>query len=122
MQQVFLFERSILKIFLHRVHLHHAVADWSTCRKHRPSATGNLVQIANFHIQVAGFHRLRLTDTAHIPHLRECGEVFIVMCLVHKQPINTQFFKSYKVIFTALIIQLVQFCLHHFLRAFQLLN
>ena len=88
-QQVFLFERSILKIFLHRVHLHHAVADWGARRKYCASATSNLVQITAFHIQITGFHRLRLTDTAHIPHLRKCGKVFIVMCLVHKQSINT---------------------------------
>ena len=44
------------------------------------------------------------------------------MCLVHKQSINTQFFKGNKVIFSALVVQLIQLCLHCFLRAFQLLD
>ena len=122
MQQIFLFQRPVLKILLHRVQLHHAVTDWSARRKYCSSATSNLVQITDFHIQVTGFHCLRLTDTAHIPHLRKCGKVFIVMCLVHKQSISTQFFKGNKVIFSALVVQLIQLCLHCFLRAFQLLD
>ena len=44
------------------------------------------------------------------------------MCLVHKQSISTQFFKGNKVIFSALVVQLIQLCLHCFLRAFQLLD
>ena len=44
------------------------------------------------------------------------------MCLVHKRSINTQFFKGNKVIFSALVVQLIQLCLHCFLRAFQLLD
>ena len=122
MQQIFLFQRSILKILLHCIQLYHAIADWSTRCKHCTSAACYLVQIANFHIQVTGFQSLRLTDTAHIPHLRKCGKVFIVMCLVHKQSISTQFFKGNKVIFSALVVQLIQLCLHCFLRAFQLLD
>ena len=122
MQQISLFQRSILKILLHCIQLYHAIADWSTRCKHCTSAACYLVQITDFHIQITGFHCLRLTDTAHIPHLRECGEVFIVMCLVHKQSISTQFFKGNKVIFSALVVQLIQLCLHCFLRAFQLLD
>ena len=115
-------QRSVLEIFLHGVHLHHAVGDGCAGSKHNASAAGQLVQIPALHIQVAGLHRLGLADAAHIPHFCKCGEVFIVMRLIDEDTVNAQLFKGHHIILAGLIVKLVQLLLDRFLGSLQLFD
>lgn len=72
------------------------------------AASGQLVQIPTLHIEVARLHRFRLADTAHVPHFRERGEVFVVVCLVNEDTVNAQLFKRHDIILSGLVIQLIE--------------
>ena len=44
------------------------------------------------------------------------------MTLVNKEPVHTEFFKGYHIVFTALVVEFLQFQLHSLFRLFKLLN
>ena len=113
-QQVIFFQCVILQILLHGVHLHHGVGNGSTGGKYYASASGDLVQVAALHIEVTALLRFRLGDTANITHLGVCRKVLVVVSLIHKDTVNTQFLKGHKVILAGLIIQFFQLCLQRF--------
>ena len=119
-KQLFLLQQRILQILLHGIHLNHCVGDRCACGENNAPTPGQLVQIAALHIEVAGLLRFGLADTAHIPHFRKCGEVFVIMGLVYKQPVNAEFFKCNHIILPALVVQLFQFGVNGFLGAFHL--
>ena len=112
----------MLEIFLHGIHLHHGVGNRGTCSKDYATASGQLVQITALHIKVAGLLCFSLADTAHVPHFCVCGQVLIIMCLVHEQPIDTQFLKCHNIVFATLIVKFIQLGLQHFSGAFHLLD
>lgn len=85
-------------------------------------ASGQLVQIAALHVEVAGLLRFRLADAAHIPHFRVSGQIFIVVGLINEKPVHAQFLKGHDVIFAALIVELIQFGLQPLFGAFHLFN
>ena len=120
--QTIALQSAILQIFLHRVHLHHGVGDRGAGGEDNAVPAGQLVQIAALHIQVAGLLGLRLADAADIAHFGEGGKVFIIMRLVHKQPVDAQFLEGHDVILSALVVQLLEPQLRRLLRLFQLLD
>ena len=67
-KQAVSFQGAVLQIFLHGIHLHHCVGDGGACGKGHASAACQLIQIAAFTKHIAGFLRLSLGDTCHIPH------------------------------------------------------
>ena len=105
-EQAVFFQGVVLQILLHGIHLHHGVGDGGACGEHNAPAPGQLIQIAAFHIEVAGLLCLRLADAAHIPHFGKGGEVFVVVCFIDKEAVNAQFFKCDHIILTALVVQL----------------
>ena len=113
---------SILEILLHRVHLDHTVGDRSTGRKHNAASACQFIQIATLHIKVAGLHGFGLADTADISHLRKCGEILVVMCLINENTVNAKLFKGHNVVLAGLIVQLFEFLFDRFLGALQLLD
>ena len=96
----------VLQILLHGIHLHHAVADGRTGGKDDASAARDLVQVAALHVQVAGLLGLGLRDAAHVPHLGEGREVFVVVGLVDEQTVHAQFLEGHDVILSALVVEL----------------
>ena len=114
MQQVIFFQCVILEVLLHGVHLYHGVGNGSAGGKDNASASGKLVQVATLHIEVAALLRFRLGDTANITHLGVCRKVLVVVSLIHKDTVNTQFLKGHKVILAGLIVQFFQFRLQRF--------
>ena len=117
-----LLQTVILEVLLHGIEFHHGVADGCTCGENHAAPAGQLVQVAALHVEVAGLLGLGLADTAHVPHLRECGEVLKTMCLVHEQAVYTQFLKGHHIILAALVVQLFQFGLDGFSGTLQLLD
>ena len=115
-------QRAILQILLHRVHLYHAVADWGACGKHNTASSGQLVQIAAFHIEIRAFLCLGLADTTDVPHFRKCGKVFVVVRLVNEQPVYAELFKGNDVILSGLVVELIELLLYGLLGALQLLD
>ena len=105
-EQAVFFQGVVLQILLHGIHLHHGVGDGGACGEHNAPAPGQLVQIAAFHIEVAGLLGLRLADAAHIPHFGKGGEVFVIVGFIDKEAVNAQFFKCDHIILTALVVQL----------------
>ena len=85
-------------------------------------ASGQLVQVAALHVEVAGLLGFRLTDAAHIPHFRVSGQIFVIMCFVHKETIHTQLLKGHDVIFAALVVELIQLGLQALFGALHLLD
>ena len=115
-------QRIVLQVLLHGVHFHHGVADGGAGGEDNAASACDLIQIAAFHVKVTGFLGFCLADAADITHFRKCGQIFVVMCLVHEDAVDAQFFKGYEIVLAGLVIQLVQLCLDGFLRLFQLLD
>ena len=112
----------VLEVFLHGIHLHHGVGDGGAGGEHNAMASSQLVQVAALHIEVAGLLGFRLTDAAHIPHFRVSGQIFVIMCFVHKETIHTQLLKGHDVIFAALVVELIQLGLQALFGALHLLD
>ena len=117
-----LLQRVILEILLHGVHLHHGVGDGRARGEHHAAPAGQLVQVAALHVEVAGLLGLGLADAAHVAHLRECREIFVVVGLVDKEAVHAQLFKGHHIILAALVVELFQLGLDGFLAAFKLLD
>ena len=115
-------QRIVLQVLLHGVHFHHGVADGGAGGEDNAASACDLIQIAAFHVKVTGFLGFCLADAADITHFRKCGQIFVVMCLVHEDAVDAQFFKGYEIVLAGLVIQLVQLCLDGFLCLFQLLD
>ena len=117
-----LLQRVILEILLHGVHLHHGVGDGRARGEHHAAPAGQLVQVAALHVEVAGLLGLGLADAAHVAHLRECREIFVVVGLVHEQAVYAQLLKGHHIVLAALVVELPQFGLDRFLGTLQLLD
>ena len=117
-----LLQRVILEILLHGVHLHHGVGDGRARGEHHAAPAGQLVQVAALHVEVAGLLGLGLADAAHVAHLRECREIFVVVGLVDKEAVHAQLFKGHHIILAALVVEFFQLGLDGFLAAFKLLD
>ena len=96
-----------LQVAHHGIQLHHTVRDRRTRGKSDPFSAGQLVHVAAFPEHITGLLRFCLVDTCYIPHFCVHKEVFVVMCLVHKKPVNTQFLKGDGIILL-LVVQLFQ--------------
>ena len=116
------FQCIILEVFLHGIHFYHRVADRGAGGEAYAPASGELIQIADLHIQVAGLLGLRLADAAHVTHFCERSQILVIMRLVDEELINAEFLKSHDIILPALIVQLVQLCLHLLFCPFHLLD
>ena len=68
MSQLLLLQKAILQVLLHGIHFHHGVGDGCSGGKYNAPASGDLVQVAALHVQVAGLLGLRLGNAAHVPH------------------------------------------------------
>ena len=79
----------VLQIPLDRVKLHHRIADRRSCGEYRSTPSGDLVKVSAFHIEVRAFLRLRLCDTSDITHFRVEEKVFVIMRLIHEDPVYT---------------------------------
>ena len=115
-------QRVILQIPLHGVEFHHRIGDRCTGGKNCAVVVRQLVQIATFHKQVAGFLRLRLGDTADIAHLCDQKQVFEVVRFIHKNAVNAQFLKGNKAVLAALVVELFQLGLQRFTGFLHLLD
>ena len=112
----------ILEIPLHGVKLRHAVGNRRAGGKDNAPAAGDLVHIAALGKHIAGFLRVRSGEARHIPHLGIEEQVFIVVRLVHKEPVHAELFKSYHIILAAFRLQLFQPGLQGFLCPLQLFH
>ena len=108
MLQVVLLECGILEIALDGVEFHHRIGDGCAGSKDCSTPSGQLIKIAALHKKVAGFHCLGLCDTAYISHFGIEIEIFVVVTLVDKKPINAKLLKGHGIVLSALIVQLVQ--------------
>ena len=106
--QVVLLECGILEIALDGVEFHHRIGDGCAGSKDCSTPSGQLIKIAALHKKVAGFHCLGLCDTAYISHFGIEIEIFVVVTLVDKKPINAKLLKGHGIVLSALIVQLVQ--------------
>ena len=107
-QQIVPLQGVVLEVFLHGIHLHHGVGNGGAGGKDYATASGQLVQIAALHIEITGLLRFRLADTTYIPHFRINGQIFIIVRLVHKEPVYAQLLKGHHIILAALIVEFVQ--------------
>ena len=122
MNQAHFLQGAVLEIPLDRIKFHHAVADGGAGGKDDAPSFGDLVQIPALHEKVGRLLRFGLGNAAHIPHFSRQKEVLKIMALIHKYPVNTQFFKSHKVVLAALVIEPFQSGFQRFSGALQLLN
>ena len=70
MGQPFLLQGVVLEVAHQGIHLGHAVADRSACRKNNTAPSGDLIEVAAFSKHIGGFLRFRCAQSGHIPHLR----------------------------------------------------
>ena len=112
----------ILKIPLHGVKLRHTVGNRRAGGKDNAPAARDLIHIAALGKHIAGFLRVRSREARHIPHLGIEEQVFVVVRLVHKEPVHAELFKSYHIILAAFCLQLFQPGLQGFLGPLQLFH
>ena len=88
----------ILQVARYRIQLDQGVADRGSRGKDRSPVACDFIQIAALHKKVGRFLRLCLSDTAHIPHFCVEIEILVVVRLVNKETVYTEFFKGYDII------------------------
>ena len=121
-QQIVPLQGVVLEVFLHGIHLHHGVGNGGAGGKDYATASGQLVQITALHIEVRTFLGFGLADAAHIPHFCISGQIFIIMCLVYKEPIHAQFLERHHIILAALVVEFIQLGLQALFGALHLLD
>ena len=112
----------ILEIPLHGVKLGHAVGNRRAGGKDHTAPACDFIHIAALGKHIAGFLCVRSGEARHIPHLGIEEQVFVVVRLVHKEPVHAELFKSYHIILAAFRLQLFQPGLQGFLGPFQLFH
>ena len=120
--QVHLLQPVLLKVTHHREQLRHGVRHRRSGREDHPLPSGQLVHVMAFHLHIRGLLRLRLRNTGYVLHLRVKEKVFVVVRLVHKQPVHAKLLERHDVVLARLVVQLLQFRLQAFLRLFQLFD
>ena len=112
----------VLQVSLNGVKLHHRIGDRRSGCKYRTTTARNLVKVAALHKKIAGFLRFSLCDTADIPHFGIEEKVLVVMAFIYEKPVHAEFLKGYNIVLFRLVVELVEFLLNGFFRAFQLLD
>jgi len=120
--QIVFLQCLVLQIPLNGIKLNHTVWNRRACRKHNATPSGDFIQISAFHKKIAGFLCFCLSYTTHISHFRVEIQIFIVVRLVDKKTVYTEFFKGYYIILSWLIVQLLQLRLQRTLCFFKLLD
>ena len=117
-----LLQRTILKVSHIGIKLCHTVGNRSTCCKGNAFSTCQLVKVLALCKHIRGLLCFRLCDTRHIPHFRIKEQIFIIMWLVHKEPVHTKLLKSYHVVLPWCIVQFLKPCLQRLPWFFHLLD
>ena len=99
MGQPFLLQGVVLEVAHQGIHLGHAVADRSACRKNNTAPSGDLIEVAAFSKHIGGFLRFRCAQSGHISHFWVEEQILERMAFVHKQPVYTQLLKGNDIIF-----------------------
>ena len=115
-------QSTILEITHIRVKLRHGVTDWSSCCKRNALSSGQFIHVLAFCKHIRGLLCFGLCDTCHIPHFGIKEQIFIVVALIHKEPVHSQLLKGNDIIFSGCIIQAFQSCLQGFLCFFHLFD
>ena len=112
----------ILEIPLHGVKLGHAVGNRRAGGKNYTAPACDFIHVPALGKHIAGFLRVRSGKARHIPHFCIEEQVFIIVRLVHKEPVHAQLFKRHHIVLAVLGLQLFQPRLQRLFRAFQLLD
>ena len=115
-------EPVILEISLDRVELCHRIADRCAGGENDAAASGQLV-----HVTALGEHIRRLLcvgggKTSHISHFGVEEQVFVIVRLVHEQPVNAELLECDHIILAAFALELFQAGFQRALRFFHLLD
>ena len=111
MPQPHLLNGIILQVAHDRIKLHHTVRNRRSCGKSHTTPTGNFIQIPAFRKHIGTFLSVCLRNSRNISHLCVQEKIFVKMTFIHKQPIHTKLLKRHHIIFPALVIKPLQFCL-----------
>ena len=96
---------------------------WGACGKYHAPASGQLVQVTAFHIEIAGFLCLRLGDTATLRIFENAARFLNIVGLIHKDRSMPSSSKVTTSSFAALVIEPFQLLLNGlFLGALHLLD
>ncbi len=112
----------ILEIPLHGVKLRHGVGNRRAGGEDDAPAAGESRPCSGTWRTYRGLLGVRGGEASHIPHLRIEEQIFVVVRLVHEQPVNAQLFKGHHIVLAVVRLQLFQPRLQRLLRAFQLLD